>query len=158
MATTRDLSDPEVIARQVEAFVPGVTPLTIDGSPDLSRGLMYAMMRNESQFYARAISSIGALGLFQFVPTTFEELNKKWKVTELNGPSSVVDYLLDPAHKTLYVGPHHKPGASSVGFANVPPGMTSAQYMSTLVQKLTDAHTKTIDELLKHKEAEVMEV
>ena len=26
------------------------------------------------------------------------------------------------------------------------------------VQKLTDAHTKTIDELLKHKEAEVMEV
>jgi len=26
------------------------------------------------------------------------------------------------------------------------------------VQKLTDAHTKTIDELLKNKEAEVMEV
>ena len=26
------------------------------------------------------------------------------------------------------------------------------------VQKLTDAHTKTIDELLKHKEAEIMEV
>ena len=48
-------------------------------------------------------------------------------------------YLLDQAHKTLYVGPHHKPGASSVGFANVPPGMTSEQYMSTLVQKLTDA-------------------
>ena len=48
-------------------------------------------------------------------------------------------YLLDPAHKTVYVGPHHKPGASSVGFANVPPGMTSEQYMSTLVQKLTDA-------------------
>lgn len=70
----------------------------IDGSPDLSRSLMYAVMRNESQFYARAISSIGALGLFQFVPTTFEGLNKKWKVTELNGPSSVVDYLLDPAH------------------------------------------------------------
>ena len=59
---------------------------------------MYAVMRNESQFYARAISSIGALGLFQFMPTTFEGLNKKWKVTELNGPSSVVDYLLDPAH------------------------------------------------------------
>ena len=26
------------------------------------------------------------------------------------------------------------------------------------VQKLTDDHTKTIDELLKHKEAEIMEV
>jgi ribosome recycling factor len=26
------------------------------------------------------------------------------------------------------------------------------------VQKLTDEHTKTIDELLKHKEAEIMEV
>jgi ribosome recycling factor len=26
------------------------------------------------------------------------------------------------------------------------------------VQKLTDGHTKTIDDLLKHKEAEIMEV
>ena len=26
------------------------------------------------------------------------------------------------------------------------------------VQKLTDEHTKTIDELLRHKEAEIMEV
>ena len=26
------------------------------------------------------------------------------------------------------------------------------------VQKLTDEHTKTIDDLLKHKEAEIMEV
>jgi hypothetical protein len=48
-------------------------------------------------------------------------------------------YLLDQAHKTVYVGPHHKPGKSSVGFANVPDGMTSEQYMSTLVQQLTDA-------------------
>ena len=28
----------------------------------------------------------------------------------------------------------------------------------TQVQKLTDEHTKAIDELLKHKEAEIMEV
>jgi len=69
----------------------------IDGSPDLSRSLMYAVMRNESQFYARAISSVGALGLFQFLPKTFEGLNGKWKLIEPNGPSSITDYLLDPS-------------------------------------------------------------
>lgn len=70
----------------------------IDGSPDLSRSLMYAVMRNESQFYARAISSVGALGLFQFLPKTFEGLNGKWKLIEPNGPSNITDYLLDPSH------------------------------------------------------------
>ncbi len=59
---------------------------------------MYAVMRNESQFYARAISSVGALGLFQLMPKTFEGLNGKWKLIEPNGPTSITDYLLDPSH------------------------------------------------------------
>ncbi|MDQ6696655.1 MAG: hypothetical protein M3Z46_04265 [Actinomycetota bacterium] len=45
-------------------------------------------------------------------------------------------YLLDAAHKDRYVGPHHRPGASAVGFANVPAGMTTQQYMSALTGRL----------------------
>jgi hypothetical protein len=48
-------------------------------------------------------------------------------------------YLLDQAHKSRYVGPGHGPGASSVGFAKVPDGMSSEQYMAALVQQLTEA-------------------
>lgn len=71
---------------------------SIGGSPDLSRSLMYAVMRNESKFNTRAISSVGALGLFQFTPETFERLNGKWHLLEQGGPSSITDYLLDPSH------------------------------------------------------------
>jgi hypothetical protein len=45
-------------------------------------------------------------------------------------------YLLDDAHRSRYVGPHQAPGASSVGFAPVPAGMTSESYLAALVQRL----------------------
>jgi hypothetical protein len=66
----------------------------IGGSPVFSRSLMYAVMRNESRFDARAISSVGALGLFQFTPETFRDLNQKWKLLAQTGPSSITAYLL----------------------------------------------------------------
>lgn len=48
-------------------------------------------------------------------------------------------YLLDPAHKSVYVAPHRRPGDSSIGFANPPDAMSSEQYMTALVDGLTRA-------------------
>jgi len=40
--------------------------------------LLYSLMRRESLLYAAALSDYGALGLFQFFPKTFAELDSKW--------------------------------------------------------------------------------
>jgi hypothetical protein len=68
----------------------------IGGSSARSRSIMYAVMRSESYFYSRAISPIGAVGLFQFMPATFSDLDRKWRVLRASGKSSATDYLLDP--------------------------------------------------------------
>lgn len=72
------------------------TAWPIDGSPGLSQSLMYAVMRRESGFDPRAISRVGALGLFQFLPDTFSELDRKWGLLKASGGQSSVAYLLDP--------------------------------------------------------------
>ena len=59
--------------------------------------LLYAVMRHESLFYPAAISQAGALGLFQFIPTTFYELDHEWKL--LSGeqtPTTMDAYLSNP--------------------------------------------------------------
>ena len=61
---------------------------------------MYAIMRHESRFYAGAISAAGALGLFQFMPETFRELDEKWGLLQISNKESSVDYLLDPGLNT----------------------------------------------------------
>ena len=72
----------------------------IEGSTSLSQSLMYAIMRHESRFYAGAISAAGALGLFQFMPETFRELDEKWGLLQISNKESSVDYLLDPGLNT----------------------------------------------------------
>ena len=73
----------------------------IDGSPGLSESLMYAVMRHESRFYPGAISAVGAVGLFQFMPATFADLDKSWKLLQKIGVRSNVEYLLDPERSTM---------------------------------------------------------
>ena len=68
----------------------------IDGSRALSQALMYAVVRHESGFYPQAISSRGALGLFQFMPGTFRALTGEGGIVADVGDRSDVDYLLDP--------------------------------------------------------------
>jgi soluble lytic murein transglycosylase len=58
---------------------------------------MFAMIRHESAFYPEAISQVGALGLFQIMPATFSELDRKWHLLKQGGAVSDVEYLLDPA-------------------------------------------------------------
>lgn len=68
----------------------------IDGSRATSKSLMYAVMRQESGFYPKAMSRTGALGLFQFLPATFDSLDRRWGLRRSSGVDSSVEYLLDP--------------------------------------------------------------
>lgn len=66
------------------------------GSMHLSQGLMYALIRNESRFYSRAISPKGAVGLLQMMPDTFKSIDKQSRLLEKSGIASEVEYLFDP--------------------------------------------------------------
>ena len=68
----------------------------IEGSGSLSQSLMYAVIRHESRFYPGAISRVGALGLFQFMPYVFRSLDRRWNLLQNSGARSTVEYLLDP--------------------------------------------------------------
>lgn len=59
--------------------------------------LLYSVVRRESAFYPSALSSDGALGLFQFIPTTFNELDRKWNLLRCTGINTPQEYLLNPA-------------------------------------------------------------
>lgn len=61
--------------------------------------LLYAVMCRESLFEATAVSTIGALGLFQFTRPTFQSLDRgdwDWRLLEEAGLESIDDYLTDP--------------------------------------------------------------
>jgi len=58
--------------------------------------LLYAVMRRESLFHPSALSDRGAVGLFQFIPSTFRTLDRRWKLLASSGASSRQEYLLDP--------------------------------------------------------------
>lgn len=66
------------------------------GSTALSQSVLYALIREESHFYAGAISPVGALGLLQMMPGTFAQLDKESKLLEQSGAASDVEFLLDP--------------------------------------------------------------
>jgi soluble lytic murein transglycosylase-like protein len=60
--------------------------------------LLYALARRESLFDPEALSPNQALGLFQFIPTTFDYLDKerKWRLMEESRVGSRDEYLLSP--------------------------------------------------------------
>ncbi len=58
--------------------------------------LLYSVIRRESLFYPAAISASRALGLFQFTPDTFGELNTKWNLLKSSGSRSMEEFLLNP--------------------------------------------------------------
>jgi soluble lytic murein transglycosylase len=57
--------------------------------------LLYAIIRHESLFYTAALSPSGALGLFQFMPRTFNVLDNRWKLLGSSGRSSREAFLID---------------------------------------------------------------
>ena len=63
--------------------------------------LLYSVMRRESLFYPTALSVSGALGLFQFMPNTFDSLDKKWNILSASGSDSKEVFLFDPQQSIL---------------------------------------------------------
>lgn len=70
---------------------------SIDGSPSTSEALMYAMIRNESAFYAGALSSAGAIGLFQIMPRNFEQTPACQGTAVASAPPTAESRLFDAA-------------------------------------------------------------
>ncbi len=66
------------------------------GALDVSPELLYAVMRRESLFHPEALSNRGALGLFQFMPSTFKVLDRRWELLRSSGAADAEHYLLDP--------------------------------------------------------------
>ena len=62
----------------------------------LAPELLYGVIRQESGFYPTALSSAAALGLFQFMPRTFDTLNKRWNILADHGLKDRTEYLLNP--------------------------------------------------------------
>ena len=63
---------------------------------EVPAALLYAVMRNESLFNPDALSVDKALGLFQFIPSTFDALDRRWKLLQGSGAPSREAFLLDP--------------------------------------------------------------
>ena len=91
--------------------------------------LLYAVMRRESSFDPAAHSNADALGLFQFIPTTFDALDRAWNLLEGSGANSREQFLTTPA---LSIGlgarwfgeellPHQNRLMESVGGADTNP-------------------------------------
>ena len=63
---------------------------------DVPPELLYAVMRNESLFNPDALSPRSALGLFQFIPSTFETLDRRWNLMAKSKAASRESFLLNP--------------------------------------------------------------
>jgi TolA-binding protein len=74
----------------------------IDGSTTLSESLMYGVIRQESAYYSGAISSVGALGLFQIMPDTFEGRPECWIPGTTGRNPTPASYLFDPVRNTKF--------------------------------------------------------
>ncbi len=81
------------------AYPPGIfrdSITKISTDRDVQPELLYSIIRRESCFYPAAISTSAALGLFQFIPATFESLDKQWRLTTTSGTQSRYEFLLNP--------------------------------------------------------------
>jgi hypothetical protein len=74
----------------------------IEGSTALSESLMYAVIRRESAYYSGAISAVGALGLFQIMPLTFENRPECWTLRTTGQKPTSTSYLFDPVRNTQF--------------------------------------------------------
>ena len=77
---------------------PPIYPTTITQAAEAHKvppALLYAMIRNESSFYSAAYSRVGAIGLIQMMPGTFDGLNDEWRLIASNDKKATFAYLMD---------------------------------------------------------------
>jgi soluble lytic murein transglycosylase-like protein/tetratricopeptide (TPR) repeat protein len=85
-------------SRYLAAAYPPVYIDRIQAAVDVHRvppELLYAVMRRESLFCPAAVSRVGALGLFQFMPSTFGTLDSRWDLLGRSGLASMEVFLRD---------------------------------------------------------------
>ena len=63
--------------------------------------LLYALSRRESLFDPAAVSNFSALGLFQFIPSTFAALDERWRLLSSSGIADRETYLLDSSRSAV---------------------------------------------------------
>ncbi len=68
----------------------------IDASTALTESLMYAVIRRESGYFPGAISPVGAIGLFQVMPATFNNRRNCWRWPEGAPTPTPEAYLFNP--------------------------------------------------------------
>lgn len=78
---------PKVFHKQVIAGV--------ESYKDVRPELLYSVMKHESFFFSSAFSVNQAVGLFQFIPSTFEMLNKEWNLLKEAKVATRESYLFD---------------------------------------------------------------
>ena len=113
-AEARD-RDTLVAVRQHPLYVPTAYPdiersrfQDVAARVDIEAEMLYSLARRESRFSTHAVSGVGAVGLFQFTPPTFERLSRRWEL--LKQPDLRSDrelmfaYLGDPDRSTRLVG------------------------------------------------------
>ncbi len=91
-------------AQKEENFLPTVYPKIyseqlISASENLGNvtpELLYSVMRHESYFFPSAISINKAIGLFQFIPPTFDGLNAELNLVKARGAHYREKYLFSP--------------------------------------------------------------
>ena len=87
------------VVRSIENLKPNAPPAIVRGYQYKTLpALLYAVMRNESFFYPAALSRVDALGLFQFMPETFEEIDAEWNLLENSGVTNRQAFLLNKKH------------------------------------------------------------
>lgn len=77
----------------VVALDSGYPVIRIDETQGLEKSYLLALMRQESEFFADAVSSSGALGLMQLLPGTAREIARKMGLLPF-----VSDRLFDPSY------------------------------------------------------------
>jgi soluble lytic murein transglycosylase-like protein len=78
-----------------------VSAWPIDDSVALAQSLMYAVIRRESGYFPGAISPAGAIGLFQIMPTTFENRKNCWRWPG-EAPPTPAAYLFNPERNVQF--------------------------------------------------------
>jgi soluble lytic murein transglycosylase-like protein len=96
-ATQREPSFPATACPRVYVQ----TVRTAGASHSVHPQLLYAIMRQESAFNAAALSPRNAFGLFQIMPGSFRELDRRWRLVGPGGTVSPQTYLLDPENSIL---------------------------------------------------------